>query len=114
MKLLGDGVMLYFENVEHGLTVVFELVNRLGADQLPAHAGVHAGSVIEHDRGYYGRTVNLASRVTGIARAGKVVVTEVIVSAVPGDHYRFVPLPPVTLKGVADSVALYRVEAKAL
>jgi adenylate cyclase len=113
VKLLGDGVMLHFEDVGRGLAGVLELVDRLGAAELPAHAGMHAGLVIEHDRDYYGRTVNLASRVTGVAGEGEVVVTDAVVSAVHGQAHKFVPLPTVDLKGVADSVALYRAEVKA-
>ena len=113
VKVLGDGVMLHFENVEQGLAGVLELVDRLGAEELPAHAGMHAGPVVEHDRDYYGQTVNLASRVTGVAGGGEVVVTDAIVSAVHGDKYRFEPIPSVPLKGVADPVVLYRANAKA-
>jgi adenylate cyclase len=112
VKLLGDGAMLHFESVDQGLEGVFELMDVLEAAELTAHAGMHAGSVIEHDRDYYGRTVNLASRVTGAAKAGEVLVTEAVVSAVESYRYTFEPLPAVTLKGFADSVVLYRAGLK--
>lgn len=112
VKLLGDGAMLHFETVDEGLAGVLELVERLGAADLAAHAGMHAGPVIEHDRDYFGRTVNLASRVTGVAGPGEVVVSEAVVAAVESDGYLFDPLAPVNLKGIGDSIVLYRVALK--
>ena len=108
VKLLGDGAMLHFARVDSGLAGVFELVESLGASDLPAHAGMHAGAVIEHDGDYYGRTVNLASRVAGIANAGKVFVTGAVVSAVTTGDYTFDPLPEVELKGVSEPISLYQ------
>jgi adenylate cyclase len=104
--------MLHFETVDEGLAGVLELVDRLGAGDVTAHAGMHAGPVIEHDQDYFGRTVNLASRVTGVAGPGEVVVSGAVVSAVEGDGYVFDPLPPVNLKGIAESMDLYRAALK--
>jgi adenylate cyclase len=112
VKLLGDGVMLHFTTVDGGLAGVVDLVDRLAAGELQAHAGIHAGPMIEHDRDYFGRTVNLAARVTGVAGAGEVVVTEAVVSAVESDAYVFEQLAPVTLKGIAEPVGIFRVKLK--
>jgi class 3 adenylate cyclase len=112
VKLLGDGAMLHFETVDEGLAGVLELVDRLGAVDVAAHAGMHAGPLIEHDRDYFGRTVNLASRITGVAGPGEVVVSGAVVSAVESDGYVFDPLSPVNLKGIGDSIVLYRAGLK--
>jgi adenylate cyclase len=109
VKLLGDGVMLHFENVDRGLAGVLELVDRLETADLTAHAGVHAGPVIEHDRDYFGRTVNLAARVAGVAQGGEVVVTQAVKAAVESEGYLFDELSSVALKGITDEVVLYRV-----
>jgi adenylate cyclase len=62
--------------------------------------------------------VNLASRVTGIARPSTVVVTEATRDAArdgDGDErWRFSPLPNRHLKGVDGIVPLYRVRAAEL
>lgn len=108
VKLLGDGVMLFFESVDQGLAGVFELMNQLEAADLMAHAGMHAGPVIEHDRDYFGRTVNLSARVAGAAQAGEVVVTQEVKSAVDSGGYVFDELSRVALKGIAEPVVLYR------
>ncbi|HSK07195.1 MAG TPA: adenylate/guanylate cyclase domain-containing protein [Acidimicrobiia bacterium] len=112
VKLLGDGVMLHFATVTEGLAGVLELVDNLGAGELAAHAGMHAGPLIEHDGDYFGRTVNLASRVAGVAEPGEVVVTEAVALAAANHLYSFEPLPPVTLKGIADHTVLFRAGLK--
>ena len=66
VKILGDGAMLHFPDVATALPAVVGLVDELTGGRLPVHAGVHAGSLIEHDGDYFGRTVNIASRVTKV------------------------------------------------
>jgi adenylate cyclase len=108
VKLLGDGAMLHFERVDDALAGVLELVAKLGATGLTAHAGIHAGPVMEHDQDYFGRTVNLASRVAGVAEPGHVVVTKAVKSAAEDQRYRFDVLPQVSMKGIGEPVDLYR------
>jgi adenylate cyclase len=109
VKLLGDGAMLYFPDPGRGLLAALSLVQALGDDLgLPARAGVDAGRVIERDRDLFGRTVNLASRIVGVAEAGEVIVSASVVDAVGENGVRFDPLERKQLKGVAEPVPLYR------
>jgi adenylate cyclase len=108
VKILGDGAMLHFGDVKDALRAVLDLVAELTGPRLAVHAGIHAGSVIEHDGDYYGRTVNLASRVADQAAAGEVLVTEEVVAATRGEGFAFAALVPTTLKGIAEPVLLYR------
>ena len=64
----------------------------------PAHVGVAAGPVVVQGGDYFGRTVNLASRVAGGAQAGQVLVTEAVAAAVPGDAVAFSDLGELRLK----------------
>ena len=76
VKSLGDGVMLRFRGVEAAVLASLEIVETsVEAGLSPARAGVAAGPVIERDGDYFGRTVNLASRLVDLARPGQVVVT---------------------------------------
>ncbi len=109
VKILGDAAMLHFADVRDALVAVTELVESVTREWLPIHAGIHAGSLIEHDGDYYGRTVNLASRVAGTAGPGQVVVTQAVVDATEAGMFTFDPLTPVSLKGIAQPVTLYRV-----
>ena len=107
VKWLGDGVMLHFRRpagaVEASLAMVGELPS---AGLPPAHVGVAAGPVVVQGGDYFGRTVNLASRVAGRAQAGQVLVTEAVAAAVPGDGVAFSDLGELRLKGFSAPVRL--------
>lgn len=76
VKSLGDGVMLRFREAETATFAALEIVKRSAEAGLsPARAGIAAGPVIERDGDYFGRTVNMASRLLDLARPGQVVVT---------------------------------------
>ena len=112
VKLLGDGVMLRFPDAERGLRAALVLVQSLSVEGgLPAHAGVHAGPVIERDLDLFGRTVNLASRIAEAAGPGEVLASQVVAETVADPALRFEPTQAAQLKGIADTVALYRVTA---
>jgi adenylate cyclase len=72
----------------------------------PAHVGIHAGPVIFQDGDVYGRTVNLASRLSSVAQAGEVVVSEEVAQRAEG--FSFQDMGLVTLKGVAAPMRLFR------
>jgi class 3 adenylate cyclase len=109
VKLLGDGAMLYFDQVTNALVAVVELVEALSRDGLPAHAGIHAGSLVEHDGDYYGTTVNLASRIAGQAGAGEVLVSASVVEETDSGGFVFEPRQQARLKGIGEPVELYLV-----
>jgi adenylate cyclase len=110
VKLLGDGAMLRFPDAERGLEAALALVRALWVEgNLPAHAGVHAGPVIERDLDLFGRTVNLASRIADAAGPGEVLVSDAVVEAVDIPSVRFERVDGVALKGIAEPVALFRV-----
>lgn len=112
VKLLGDGAMLLFPEPRRGVEAAVELVGDLTADlDVPAHAGVHVGPVIERDRDLFGRTVNLAARVAGKAGPGEVIVSEAVVRASEGAPFEFEPVDRAVLKGFAEPVQLFKVSA---
>ena len=114
VKLLGDGAMLHFRDPRRGVDAAIELVatltNELGT---PAHAGVHAGQLIERDRDLYGRTVNLASRIAGTAGPGEVVLSEAVLPELGDAAFDVERVEHAALRGVAEPVALYRVSVAA-
>ena len=111
LKFQGDGVMLRFREPAAAVRGALQVVrSTVPAGLPPAHVGMHTGAVIERDGDVFGRTVNLASRISGKAGPGEVLVTREITEAVDDEMARFMPVGPVELKGVADPVALFRVE----
>lgn len=109
VKLLGDGVLPRFDSPCTGVTVAAELMSAmLGAGLPPAHAGVHAGSLVERDGDIYGTTVNAAARIANHAQPGVLLVSTFAVSQCPDLASHFEPLGEVTLKGLAEPISLCR------
>jgi adenylate cyclase len=84
------------------------MVERAAEKSLPpARAGIHAGPVVFQEGDYFGRTVNIASRIADYARPREVVVSQEVVEAAPADSLAFTEIGPVTLKGVMGQLNLH-------
>ena len=107
VKWLGDGVMFYFREPAAAVLAALDMVEAVGRHDLPpAHVGIHAGPVIFQDGDYFGRTVNLASRIAEYARPGEVLVSQEVVDAADAAQVSFVEIGPVELKGVPGTLRL--------
>jgi adenylate cyclase len=108
VKWLGDGVMVYFSDPGQGVRSALEMVDGVTDVGLPpAHVGLHAGPVLFQEGDYFGRTVNLASRIAEYARPGEVLVTQEVVDEADTDGVAFREIGPVELKGIGGSVNLH-------
>ncbi len=111
VKTIGDAVMVVGADPA---TLVDWAVGfqELNAGQRPLpRIGVHAGEALYRDGDYYGRAVNLASRVGARAAGGEVLVTDAVV-ALAGDHLRLEPIGEVKLKGFSEATELYLASAR--
>jgi adenylate cyclase len=109
VKQLGDGVMLVFDAPASAVAAALALRAAAAATDLPPlHTGIAAGPIIERDGDYFGRTVILASRLSGVAGPGEVVL-EATAAAAAGD-VPLVALGEHGLKGFATPVAAFRVD----
>lgn len=111
VKTIGDAAMLVAPDapalVEAALTLV-EAAEKQGDDFPRLRAGMAWGPALPLGGDWYGHTVNLASRVCGIALPGSVLATEEIhAAAADGYHWSFAG--PKRLKGISERVAVYRV-----
>ncbi|HEX2032347.1 MAG TPA: adenylate/guanylate cyclase domain-containing protein [Actinomycetota bacterium] len=107
VKWLGDGVMFHFREPAGGVRAALEMVERTAAAELPpAHVGMDAGPVVFQNGDYFGRTVNLASRIAGVAEPGQVLVTRGVREAT-ADGVTFRSIGPLSLKGVARPIELF-------
>jgi class 3 adenylate cyclase len=71
VKLLGDGVLIWFPDTAAAVAATLDLLAALPAAGLPTgHAGIAAGSLIIRDNDVFGRTVNLAARIADVAPDG--------------------------------------------
>ena len=99
VKTIGDAVMVVGQDIAAlvdwavGFTLLFE-------ERPEPRIGVHLGTTLYRDGDYFGRDVNLASRVVARARGGEVLVTDAVVDAVSdASHLSFEGIGQVKLKG---------------
>jgi adenylate cyclase len=105
VKWLGDGVMLHFREPAGAVASALAMVDRVPEAGLPqAHVGVAAGPVVVQGGDYFGRTVNLASRVAARAQAGQVLVTGAVAEAPAPAGVVFSDLGRVRFKGFSAPV----------
>jgi adenylate cyclase len=108
VKWVGDGVMFHFPDAAPAVRSALEMVERTPTVGLPpAHVGIDAGPVVSQDGDFFGRTVNVAARVSDRAAPGQVLVTDRVVEAASSDGFRFRELGPAELKGIPQPVVLY-------
>ena len=108
VKTIGDEVMIVGQDVQ--ALVDWAVGFQRLFDERPApRMGVHQGPVIYRDGDYFGRDVNLTSRVVARARGSEVLVTDSVVEAVgESDHLAFEGIGTVKLKGFDEPRTLYR------
>jgi adenylate cyclase len=112
VKTIGDEVMVVGQDVR-ALTEWAVGFQSLFDERPQPRIGVHYGPTIYRDGDYFGREVNLASRVVARARGGEVLVTDAVEEAVTGvGHLEFERIGEVKLKGFDEPRSLCRVAAK--
>ena len=108
MKLLGDGVLLHFADSGDAIRASLEIVERAPALGLPqTHIGVNAGPMLYDQGDYFGRTMNVASRIASQAPAGRVYAGESLVEAASPDGFALREVGAFELKGIAEPMKLY-------
>jgi class 3 adenylate cyclase/tetratricopeptide (TPR) repeat protein len=136
-QIIGDCVMAVFgapiaheDDAERALRVALAMRERLEAfnkrwietlkEPLALHTGISSGTVIAGNVGtdlrisyaVTGDTVNVASRLEGVATAGQILVTQSTYRLTRG-IFEFRPMEPIRVKGKKDSLAIFElIEAK--
>ncbi|HEY2478136.1 MAG TPA: adenylate cyclase regulatory domain-containing protein [Solirubrobacterales bacterium] len=112
VKTIGDGAMLVSTEAKPLVEAALDLVAAAAAegDQFPVlRAGIATGPTLPQSGDYYGRSVNLASRITGIARPGSVVVDTATREAVGEADFTYSFAGERRMKGIDSRTKLYRV-----
>jgi class 3 adenylate cyclase len=125
VKTIGDAVMATFETPERAIAAAIrmrEAMSDLGAERqhqsLGLKLGIHEGSclavTLNGQQDYFGQTVNIASRVQGLAASRSIVVTESVVEnartrALLETNGLTSTRRSVALSGVADKVSVYEI-----
>jgi adenylate cyclase len=105
VKTIGDEVMVVGSDPAAMVdwAVGFQ---RLHVERPQPRIAVHCGAALYRDGDYYGRAVNIASRVAARSGAGEVLVTRPVVEQ-SGPHLEFELLGEVRLKGFTESTEIF-------
>src|SRR5215468_12491973 len=125
VKTIGDAVMATFETPDRAIAAAIrmrEAMSDLGAERahqsLHLKMGIHEGSclavTLNEQQDYFGQTVNIASRVQGLAASRSIVVTEPVVenaqaSALLENNGLKPTHRRVALSGVAGEMSVYEI-----
>jgi class 3 adenylate cyclase len=125
VKTIGDAVMATFETPDRAIAAAIrmrEATSDLGAQRqhqsLHLKIGIHEGSclavTLNDQQDYFGQTVNVASRVQGLAASRAIVVTEQVVENTQASMLlESTGLKPTlrraTLSGIADEMSVYEI-----
>ena len=125
VKTIGDAVMATFETPDRAIAAAIrmrEATSDLGAQRqhqsLHLKIGIHEGSclavTLNDQQDYFGQTVNIASRVQGLAASRAIVVTEQVVENTQASMLlESTGLKPTlrraTLSGIADEMSVYEI-----
>jgi adenylate cyclase len=108
IKTIGDAAMFVSPDPAPLVGVALELIEAFEREDLPSlRAGIASGPALVRAGDYYGNSVNLASRVTGVARPGSVLCTQEVLDAAP-DAYDWSSAGRFRLKGLSGQTRLYR------
>jgi adenylate cyclase len=108
VKTIGDAAMLVAPEPGPVVDAVLGLVERSNEEPPLLRGGIASGEGLSRAGDWYGRPVNLASRLTGFARRGSVVTSKEVRDAVR-DGYNWSEAGSRRFKGVRGTVDVYRV-----
>lgn len=105
IKTIGDEVMVVGSDPA-ALTDWAVGFQRLQSERPLPRIGVHYGNALYREGDYYGRDVNIASRVSARSGGGEVLVTRPVVEHA-GAHLEFERIAEVRLKGFTESTEIF-------
>jgi adenylate cyclase len=105
IKTIGDEVMVVGSDPA-AVTDWAVGFQRLQSERPLPRIGIHYGGALYRDGDYFGRDVNIASRVAARSAGGEVLVTRQVVDAA-GSHLDFQRIGEVRLKGFTESTEIF-------
>jgi adenylate cyclase len=112
IKTLGDGMLFVNDDPIRAYDTAEGIIAVVGRDpRMPdVRVGLASGSVVMRLGDVFGPPVNLASRLTGVARRNRVIVDQATADLLPADQFetRRLPARPVRGFGLLEPVAVRR------
>ncbi|HYJ66089.1 MAG TPA: adenylate/guanylate cyclase domain-containing protein [Nocardioidaceae bacterium] len=101
IKTLGDSILFVADKPAEAVEIALGVVDEIGPDaDLPdVRIGLASGTVITRFGDVFGPPVNLASRLTTVARRNRVIADRATADALPEESFDTRALPPRSLRG---------------
>ena len=116
VKSTGDGVMAEFTSVASAVHAAIDIQRALDAHNaenpdaaIRVRMGINAGEPVSEDDDLHGIVVSTASRICDQARAGEILVSNVVRELAMGKQLDFADAGTFELKGLQEPLRLYRV-----
>lgn len=106
IKAMGDSVLFLHPDPTIALNTAMGIITEIGYDErLPnVRIGVATGSVVLRLGDVYGPPVNLAARLTTVARRNRIIIDQSTAELLPRDQFETRPIPARPLHGFGDVV----------
>jgi adenylate cyclase len=112
IKTLGDSVLFVSEDPVQALDIAFDIVGVIGDDKrMPdVRLGLATGSVVMRMGDVFGPPVNMAARLTAVARRNRVIIDQATADRLPPGEFetRALPARPIRGFGLVEPVAARR------
>ncbi len=112
IKTLGDSVLFVSDDAVSAMEIALGIIEVIGHDnRLPdVRIGLATGSVVMQLGDVYGPPVNMAARLTGVARRNRVIADAATAALLPSGQFdsRLLPARPVRGFGLVEPVAVRR------
>jgi class 3 adenylate cyclase len=117
VKSTGDGVMAEFTSVSSAVNAAIDIQRTLDAHNaenpdsaIRVRMGINAGEPLSEDDDLHGIVVSTASRICDQARAGEILVSNVVRELASGKQLEFSDAGTFELKGLGEPLRLYHVQ----
>lgn len=112
IKSLGDSVLFVVDNPEAALDIADGIISVIGRDpRMPdVRVGLASGSVVMRMGDVFGPPVNMAARLTTVARRNRVIIDEATAALLPSERFetRRMPARPVRGFGLVEPITVRR------
>lgn len=115
VKTIGDEILVRFPTAERGVSAAIAMQEALAEDhsapvRLQMRMGLQFGPVLLESGDVFGDAVNVAARMSAIARAGQIITTQETVATLPAElALRTRLFDTTSVKGKQDQLVVYEV-----
>jgi class 3 adenylate cyclase len=114
VKHTGDGIMAAFAQVSNAVNAaaeiqrLFSAYNAEASERLSVRIGIHAGEPVADHNDLFGATVQLASRLCGVAQPDEIIGSKLVHDLYDQDRGPFVAMGERQLKGFPERTLIFR------